>query len=567
MQNTKKSLIASGVALLASVALLAGATFAWFTDSVVNTGNKIEAGTLNIDLLQLADTLNDGQKEALEEGGITPADGTYVSIADVRAPIFDYDRWEPGYSEAVVLKVANAGSLALKWNLQLIANGEVGILGDVIDVYARVSEGAAITELPANFSAVTAAGSGYTRVGTLNELIADPDGAARGVLYAANAVPDGGCSEAYAAIVLHMQEGADNDYQNKSIGSTLDIVLNAGQYAYETDGFDNPNYDMGATLLDANVADAADLAEEIGAQYDADTRTVTLTKPVTTDKQMVIADCEAFTLDLNGQTMTMTSTPGYALESFAEMTIRGGTLAAPNAQRGIYAHAPLTVENATLEAKDVAIAAFDDVTIQDSTLEMGENGYALCSFNNDNHISVDNCTINLPGAGIGIYHNGSYRDLVLDVADTTINAPDGVGVYISASLQTGLQTATFTDCTITGSTGIEVKYTDLTLNNCTVTATGEVSYVQNNNGSTTDGFAVVSSDNSMAPDSPKPEGTITIDGGVYTGPVGLIEYINGSGPEATYVIYAGTFDTDISAYVAEGSTVNEADGVFTVTRN
>ena len=37
MHSTKKSLLASGVALLASVALLAGTTFAWFTDSVTNT--------------------------------------------------------------------------------------------------------------------------------------------------------------------------------------------------------------------------------------------------------------------------------------------------------------------------------------------------------------------------------------------------------------------------------------------------------------------------------------------------------------------------------------------------
>ena len=41
MSRTKKALLASGVFLLACAALLAGTTFAWFTDSVVNTGNKI----------------------------------------------------------------------------------------------------------------------------------------------------------------------------------------------------------------------------------------------------------------------------------------------------------------------------------------------------------------------------------------------------------------------------------------------------------------------------------------------------------------------------------------------
>ena len=49
MFKHKKSLLASGLALLACFALLMGATFAWFTDSVSNTGNRIEAGELKID--------------------------------------------------------------------------------------------------------------------------------------------------------------------------------------------------------------------------------------------------------------------------------------------------------------------------------------------------------------------------------------------------------------------------------------------------------------------------------------------------------------------------------------
>ena len=39
MKSTKKSLLASGLALVVCLALLMGATFAWFTDSVSNTGN------------------------------------------------------------------------------------------------------------------------------------------------------------------------------------------------------------------------------------------------------------------------------------------------------------------------------------------------------------------------------------------------------------------------------------------------------------------------------------------------------------------------------------------------
>ena len=224
-KSTKKSLIASGLALLTCCALLAGTTFAWFTDSVVNKNNKIQAGKLDITLSELK------------------TDGNYVEVGE--DPIFDYSLWEPGYSDTAVLRVTNAGSLALKWNLRLTVNGDAGILGDVIDVYAKVSEGTAITTIPSSLYA--AIQDGYTNVGTLNQLIADPDGAAHGVLYSATNKPAGGYSEAYAGIVLHMRESAGNAYQGESIGSTFDIVLNATQYTYEKDGFDNENYDSEAS--------------------------------------------------------------------------------------------------------------------------------------------------------------------------------------------------------------------------------------------------------------------------------------------------------------------------------
>ena len=47
---TKKSLLMSGMTLLISVALLASTTFAWFTDSITNSGNTIEAGELQIEV-------------------------------------------------------------------------------------------------------------------------------------------------------------------------------------------------------------------------------------------------------------------------------------------------------------------------------------------------------------------------------------------------------------------------------------------------------------------------------------------------------------------------------------
>ena len=50
MKRTKKArraLITSLISLVLCCVLLLGTTFAWFTDSVTNTGNRIEAGKLD----------------------------------------------------------------------------------------------------------------------------------------------------------------------------------------------------------------------------------------------------------------------------------------------------------------------------------------------------------------------------------------------------------------------------------------------------------------------------------------------------------------------------------------
>ena len=83
-RSTKSSLILSAISLLLCASMLIGTTFAWFTDSVTSTGNKIQSGTLVLDL-EMYDEAN------------TTAD-KYASIKDSKAPIFNYDKWEPGYT-------------------------------------------------------------------------------------------------------------------------------------------------------------------------------------------------------------------------------------------------------------------------------------------------------------------------------------------------------------------------------------------------------------------------------------------------------------------------------------
>lgn len=50
-KTTKRALFGSVIALALCFTMLLGTTYAWFTDSAASSGNIIQSGTLNIDLL------------------------------------------------------------------------------------------------------------------------------------------------------------------------------------------------------------------------------------------------------------------------------------------------------------------------------------------------------------------------------------------------------------------------------------------------------------------------------------------------------------------------------------
>ena len=239
MKSTKKSLLASGLALLVCCSLLIGTTFAWFTDNVTNKDNKSQAGTLNVSLAEW-----DG------------AAGGYVEVGE--EPIFNYDLWEPGYTDIAAVKIGNEGTLALKYQLDIIAHG-ASDLAEVIDVY-YYQNGNAAEGLPESFAAIQEDAENYVRLGTLSELMeqAKAGGMANGHLEAGEAD--------FAIIALHMQEDAGNEYQATSIGSTFDIVLNATQYTSESekDAFGSKDYDKDAKYpVITTVSDIDSLKEAL----------------------------------------------------------------------------------------------------------------------------------------------------------------------------------------------------------------------------------------------------------------------------------------------------------------
>lgn len=52
--STKKALIASVLSLVLCVSMLVGSTFAWFTDTATTSVNTIQAGRLQVDIVNKA---------------------------------------------------------------------------------------------------------------------------------------------------------------------------------------------------------------------------------------------------------------------------------------------------------------------------------------------------------------------------------------------------------------------------------------------------------------------------------------------------------------------------------
>ncbi len=118
--TTKKSLKASALSLVLCIAMLIGTTFAWFTDSITNSGNKIQAGSLDIgaasydvdaagDKTVTIPGVNGGKEFKFEAAG--------SDLETSKDPIINDTLWEPGKTNAKLLEVKNKGSLAAKVKL------------------------------------------------------------------------------------------------------------------------------------------------------------------------------------------------------------------------------------------------------------------------------------------------------------------------------------------------------------------------------------------------------------------------------------------------------------------
>ena len=107
-QSTKRAFCSSVAAVVICVAMLIGTTFAWFTSTASTGVNKIESGTLKVDIV-------DAAGESIQNKTMS-----FVNKNELANIL-----WEPGATfHTPVFKIKSLGNLALKY--KLILNGVTG---------------------------------------------------------------------------------------------------------------------------------------------------------------------------------------------------------------------------------------------------------------------------------------------------------------------------------------------------------------------------------------------------------------------------------------------------------
>ena len=189
-KSTKRALLGSIMAMVLCLAMLVGATFAWFTDTASTGVNKIQAGKLDVAL-----EMKEGDSWVSAEGKTLD----FVKAADAKGEAI---LWEPGCTYTLPeLRVVNNGNLALKYMIKI-----TGIKGD-----AKLNEAIEWT-----IGDVAMGAEQHLKAGESNEF----------------------------TIKGHMKESAGNEYMDLTI-SGISITVYATQDTVENDSFNN-QYDKNA---------------------------------------------------------------------------------------------------------------------------------------------------------------------------------------------------------------------------------------------------------------------------------------------------------------------------------
>ena len=348
MKAAKRSILICVLTLILSVSLLAGVTFAWFTDSITNSGNTIQSGELAIDAtaydrVDAAET--DGLTVTIGEGNV--ASGTYYFEAEGASlrngdPVITEENWQPGDMNAKLFTVSNEGSIDAVVSLDFFVSGDLAeaMWYDFIAVD------------PAN--------------GTiLGEFLQRND---------LNTISD--LADSYGEVTLEPEEqvtflfvyglptSATNEAMNKAVN--VNVVVSAKQNVEGAEGpvVVNPGTDLSETTIDSG--DTILLSE---GDYE-------VSQPV------VIENKENIVIDGNGATLTTSD----AISGISTLASNGGNIIE------IAGASNVTIRNLTISGAEhhgINIWESTDVVVENVTIE---NSGAAAITINASEVTLNNVT-------------------------------------------------------------------------------------------------------------------------------------------------------------------------------
>lgn len=403
---TKKALFISTCALLFSMLMMAGSTFAWFTDSVSTGSNKITTGSLEVKLLHTNAKVT--KEEAVTQSTLLFTDKNGEAIS-----------WEPGAVAYENFKVENAGDLALNYRLALDLNNANTIAGtdkslkDVlkVKVLPRAVTASDVTE----DSLKNAEGFEAVAGDQLNIL---EKAAGKGTQELAMSTS----SDTYG-VILYWQPNAETDYQY-NLANYTDKDSTGKSVDKTSDGKDRLSIDLGISL---GATQAMEESDSSGNDYDREA-----TYPAGNASELQTALEKAFdgdTIELTGNIALngdFTVNKDVTIKSVGGAVISGGALEIGSNRnvtlKNITFRSPRTSDNKGVSLKaenysgDLAVDGCRFEEPQWSSIEIDAKA--------DASISITNCTFTVPEASGSAGHQYDSEKCKIQNADARAAASD-----------------------------------------------------------------------------------------------------------------------------------------------
>ena len=399
LKSKKSVLLLSFTSLLLCFAMLAGSTFAWFTDTATTGVNQIKSGTLDVGLKMATAWNENGTVKTWDN-----AEGKTLTFktADNRAAneIF----WEPNCTYKLPeLRVVNKGNLALKYKVEI-----TGIKGD-----AKLNEVITWTIVEGE---------------TTNEV--KKEGVATGEYFLLPA----GQTTAPLTIEGHMDQNAGNEYQNLTIDG-IGITVLATQYTYENDSIDN-TYDKDAAY--AQGAYIVGLTDENGKTVTFDTLTAAA-KAWRESKGVVTSGDRFGANSLNGSVDSITWVISGEVATGDGEGVIGNNGAGQSILGGGYFTPSVTVNNIIIKGvNDAKIAKTGDSYLVSAGGKDANVVYENITFvdtvridSNPVNLTFKNCTFE---AGFRMPHSATNGNVTIENCTFTGNESSGYAIFAQGDM-------------------------------------------------------------------------------------------------------------------------------------